>query len=318
MGIGFNPTSTTKFNSNEDSEFLPGLGAPESLMSVSSDSVNTSVKWLPFPTGTTTSESVKINALVTNDGIYQLTRTELKAIPQLFDIWLMDHYKKDSLDIRHNPTYSFSVTKSDTASFGANRFSIVIRQNPAYAYHLLNFTAAKAASAAPQVQLAWVTENEQNYTNFTVERSTDGGKTFDVVGGATGSAVGNYSLLDKNPATGTNLYRLKSQDINNVITYSYVIPVSFNQANSLTKNNINVYPNPASSTINLAITDALNTPANYSIQITNSSGVVIRQATSAQPSWQGNVAGLLPGTYIIKVLNSTTNAPVGDAKFIKN
>ena len=127
-------------------------------MTSSSDSVNTSVKWLPFPVGAVKSETIKLNFSVVNDGIYQLTRPDFKAIPQLFDVWLMDAYKKDSVDIRHNDTYSFNVTKSDTNSFGANRFSIIVRQNTAYAYRLLNFTAAKSDGMGNDIDVFLVTQ----------------------------------------------------------------------------------------------------------------------------------------------------------------
>jgi len=83
------------------------------------------------------------------------------------EVWLMDNYKKDSLDLRHNTTYTFDMS-DDPNSYGPNRFQLVIRQNPALGVHLLNFAANKASGGA---QVVWKTENEQNYTNFTVERS---------------------------------------------------------------------------------------------------------------------------------------------------
>jgi hypothetical protein len=55
----------------------------------------------------------------------------------------------------------------------------------------------------------------------------------------------------------------------------------------------------------------------YTIRITNTSGFLIRQVTSAQSTWQTNVADLMPGTYIVKVRNSTDNTIIGDTKFVK-
>ena len=89
----------------------------------------------------------------------------------------MDKYKGDSLDMRQNITYRFNIYKTDSTSFGSKRFTLVIRQNPAYAYRLLDFTAAKLREVR-KVQITWNTVNEGNYTNFTVERSVDNGKTF--------------------------------------------------------------------------------------------------------------------------------------------
>jgi trimeric autotransporter adhesin len=312
--ISFNSIAVTTYNPGMDAPYKNGFGKV-SLSSISSDHIALAINTQPLPK---TSETIHLNIGAKSDGIYSLNMKNMVGIPQLYDVWLMDNYKKDSLDMRHNSTYSFKITVSDTNSYGANRFSLVLRQNPGYAYRLLNFTAAKVTSTTPQVQLTWITENEQNYTGFTVERSTDNGKTFTVVGGLTGDAAGNYGLTDKTPVTGINLYRLKSVDINGNITYSYIVPISYSDlSNNLTKSNINVYPNPASSIINLAITADLNTQSNYNIQITNSTGLVVKQATSAQPNWQSTINDLLPGTYVIKVLNSKNGTLVGDSKFVK-
>jgi hypothetical protein len=265
------------------------------------------------------SETIGLSVNTTASGIYQLNMKQLIGIPQLFDIWLMDAYKKDSLDMRHNTTYSFKINKDDTASFGTKRFSLVIRQNPAYAYRLLGFTAANVPNTTPLVQLAWKTENEQNYTNFTVERSTDNGKTFNVLGGMQGSGAGTYSLLDKTPVTGQNLYRLKQEDINSAITYSQVVPVMYaGISNNLVSDNINVYPNPATNIINLSVVpQKQNATGNYNIKIITNLGLMIQQATSTQPQWHSNVSSLPSGTYTIQVVNNKDGSLVGQTKFVK-
>ena len=133
---------------------------------------------------------------------------------------------------------------------GASVFNWLSGQNPALGLHLLNFTATKASNGA---QVVWKTENEQDYTNFTVERSTDNGVTFDVLGGFTSDNIGTYSFLDKNPEA-ANQYRLKLQDLNNNITYSNIVTLMYaNSNNNLVNNSINIYPNPAKSTLNLNI-----------------------------------------------------------------
>jgi hypothetical protein len=265
--------------------------------------------------------ALNVNAYV--DGIYQLKLTTIKGIPDLFDIWLMDNYKKDSLDIKHNSTYSFNVLMSDPASHGPKRFSLVIRQNPALGIHLLNFTAAKTSDGA---QIIWKTENEQNYTNFTVERSTDGGVTFNVLGGFASSALGTYSFLDKAPPVAADRYRLKLEDLNGTISYSNVVTLMYaNSGSHLANNNISVYPNPVAGTINLSILQNNITASNissaanplYNIMITNSSGSVIKTATSAQTQWQDNLSNLLPGTYMIQVVNANNKTVVGKTKFVK-
>ena len=125
-------------------------------------------------------QAVKLNVNMAADGLYTLNMTQIQGIPKIFQVWLMDAYNKDSLDMRHNQTYKFDVRIADTNTYGSNRFKLVIRQDPALGVHLLKFAAAKAPIGA---QVVWNTENEENYTNFTVERSSDGGVTFTDLGG---------------------------------------------------------------------------------------------------------------------------------------
>ena len=311
------------FNNNVSSAYTPEIDAPYkqgygdvSLASLSSDNIPLAISQRPL---TKTSESIGLSVNVINDGNYQLNMKQIVAIPKLYDIWLMDAYKKDSIDMRQNPIYSFNVLKGDTNSFGSKRFTLVLRQNPAYVYRLISFVASKANAtpASRKVQLIWTTENEQNYTHFTVERSIDGGKTFDIVGGVSASDRGTYSIMDKDPRN-QNLYRLKQEDINNNITYSKIIPVAYSDLsnNLVNNNNINVYPNPSSTVINLALGPDIKAPS-YLIHITNSTGLVVKEVTSTQPTWQGSVRELLAGTYIIKVINNKDQTLIGQTKFVK-
>lgn len=309
--ISFNKNAKTTFDPNEDACYRLGT-CKVNLNSISDDNVALAVNQIPLPPK---SHRVALNIGAAMDSTYTLNMKQLVGVPRLYDIWLMDAYKKDSLDMRKNATYSFNVLKSDTNTYGSKRFSLIIRQNPAYAYRLLNFTATK--TAGKQVQLVWSTENEENYTYFTVERSTDGGKTFEILGGPSATGAGTYSLLDKNPSD-QNLYRLKQVDVNDSITYSKIIPIGYsNLSNSLAKSNIGLYPNPASTIINITVPSTTSVVDTYQVTITNSSGMIIKNFVSAQATWQTNVSDLMPGTYLVKVINKTDNSYVGNTKFVK-
>jgi trimeric autotransporter adhesin len=311
--LRFDNNAGTAYNKAVDAPYLTGFGKV-SLSSFSSDKVSLAINMQPLPKTNTT---IRLKVGITTDGVYSLNMKELIGVPQLFDIWLIDAYKKDSLDMRHNTTYSFNVLKSDTNSFGSNRFSLVLRQNPAYAYRLLSFTAAKAANVT-QVQVTWKTENEQNYTNFIVERSSDNGKTFNVIGDMASNGTGTYGFLDKTPFAGQNLYRLEQEDINNTITYSNVVTVLYsNTGSNIATANISVYPNPAIASINLAITSKSQEPTFYNVMISNSSGIIVKQATLSQPTWQAGISNLLPGTYLVQVVNNKDKSLVGQLKFVK-
>jgi len=312
--VRFKDNAVTTYDPNVEGQYKAGYGMVN-LYSMSTDGVPLAISVLPLPK---TRENISLTAQAAASGTYQFRLKNIVAIPPIYRILLTDAYTKDSVDMRENLVYSFSIDKTDSNSYGANRFKLVISQNPGYAYSLLSFSAVPAESER-QVQLTWKTVNEENYTYFTVERSTDNGNTFEVAGGMQSNGRGIYTLPDRNPAAGLNLYRLKQIDINNNISYSKVIPVEYSGlSGSLANYNINVYPNPAKNVINLAIANLTGTPSNnYNIRITNSSGLVVKNITSGQPSWQGSVSDLLTGTYIIQVVNTKDQTLVGKAKFVK-
>jgi hypothetical protein len=257
---------------------------------------------------------IRLYVNASTGGAYTLKIEGIRNIDTLHDIWLVDHYKNDSLNIRRLGSYAFNIVKSDTASYGINRFVLAIRLNPAYAYQLLDFTAHRIAHS-PHVELDWKTKYEQNYINFTAERSTDGGTTFTVVGGLAATGAGNYSLTDKSPLNGQNLYRLKQQDMAGTITYSQVVTVEYDDPFAGKK--IHIFPNPASHTINLAIAGQSDDDATYCIRFVNSSGIVVKQITSRESKWESNISYLQPGTYLVRVINNKTQDLVGENKFVK-
>jgi len=306
--IRFNDTASNKFVQTEDAPYLQGLGAV-SLSSFSSDSVAMAVNQMKLPKQTSLSIPLKITAKTS--GVYKMQMVSASQIPQVYDLWLMDAYKHDSVDMKHNNTYLFDINQTDSTTFGSGRFKLVIRENPAYAYRLLNFTADKQPSSA---QIVWQTENEQNYTNFTVERSNDNGATYNVIGSVASSDLGKYSLIDHNPLTGTNLYRLKQEDMNSAVTYSNVVPVVFGTPG---KDIMNIYPNPASNVINLSVLQTSTSNSTYHIMITNSVGLNVLSSISSQRDWQGNINSLPPGSYILTVVDNKDKSLVGRAKFVK-
>jgi len=315
--LGFNPQASTKYVAGEDAMHLNGNSPPETLTSLSSDSVSLAGNFMPYP-GLNTPQVIRLSATATASGTYKFLRSELVNIPALYEIWLMDNMQKDSLDLRANTTYAFDIDNTNPASYGANRFQVVVRQNPALGVHLLAFNAAKITTAT-QVQVSWTVENEANYTTFYVQRSTDNGQTFQSIGSLQSDGLGTYSFIDPSPVTtGQDQYRLQMSDVNNTITYSSVITIQYSDlSNNNIGSNISLYPNPAHDLINLSVTGNNISTGPYTITITNSIGAVVNTSTSSQPAWQNNVSGLLPGTYFLQVVDNNTKTIVGRSKFIK-
>jgi hypothetical protein len=308
--IFFKNSAKPEFAVNEDAEYLKG-NSIVNIATRSADRVALAINQTTFPKK---SQVIPLIVNITANGLYHLNLTQAINIPRLYEVWLKDAYKKDSLDIKHNPTYNFNASLSDTASFGANRFSLIIRQDPAFAYRLLGFSPVKDNGT---VALVWSTENEADNTYFTVERSIDGGKTYDILGSVPAKGLGTYSLTDKSPAKGLNLYRLKQEDANGVVSYSKVVSVRFDEPAAVSAGVISVYPNPAGSALNIVLSNAVKPATAYRIVITGSTGRVVKTINAPQPEWHGDISALLPGSYFINVYYNTDNAFIGRASFVK-
>lgn len=318
--IGFKAGASTKYVVNQDAIYFQGFGVI-SFAGISSDNVKLAIYRVPLPVK---SEAIRLYAGAKASGAYKLNMTEMEGIPALYEIWLMDAYEKDSLDMRQNPTYSFNIVKADSNTYGSYRFSLIIRQNPALAFHLLDFTAVKAADGA---QISWKTENEQGYTNFTVERSNDGGQTYNGIDSLLSSGLGAYGYLDKSPSNATDQYRLKIRDLNGSVSYSNVVELTYATA-GIAHNSIDIYPNPAKGIVNFEMVSGDVSGSNlagtqnketgyYSIKIINLSGIVIKTGTTNTKTWQTDVSNLLPGTYIVQMIKVNDSSEVGKSAFIK-
>ena len=144
IAIGFNSGASVTYNPNEDSKYLPGIDAPEGLCCYSSDGVPLSINMLPLPNQTP--DVIRLNIQAENSGSITLKRTELDSLPKIYNLWLVDNYKKDSIDLRVDSNYVFTINKSDTATFGAWRFKVVVTKTQAPApLKLVDFNAAKAS-----------------------------------------------------------------------------------------------------------------------------------------------------------------------------
>ena len=228
------------------------------------------------------------------------------------------------MNLRKDTTYVFEIT-TDTLSTGGKRFQLIINQDTSLAVKLISFSGVKATNGS---QLQWTAKNEENYTHFTVERSTDNGVSYQIIGGFPSTGDRNYSLLDRNPAVTKNMYRLKLEDLNGAISYSNIVTLIYGNNAEVAKSPITLYPNPASSMINLNINlqtnlvlgnNQINSSANsaYSINIINAKGQIVKSTNITQLDWQTSVSNLLPGTYILQVVDSNKNAFIGRTTFVK-
>lgn len=316
--VRLNNNASPTYVQTEDAVDLGGLGAAVALSAMSSDSsaVALAIDRLPFPTQTT-QQIISLYTNVINSGSYQLKLTQLTNLPGVYQVILRDKFLQDSVIVHSGSSYPFTIDLTNPATFGYGRFQLVISQSPLDSLRLITFNGQKTSNGS---LLKWKVKNEYNTTTFFIERSTDDGQTFQPIGSVYSDASGNYDLLDKNPVNGENQYRLKILDFNGNITYSKIVSITYTSWQNLISN-INVYPNPTASVLNLSVNQNFSLSSlkisSYQIKIVNSFGVVVKQATSQQSTWNANISDLQPGTYIVQVTNADNNGVVGSASFIK-
>lgn len=162
---------------------------------------------------------------------------------------------------------------------------------------LVSFTAQ--LSAAQQVDLAWITANEQNNKYFLVERSVDL-KQIDLLNqvyaleGSDGQSR-SYRLTDEIPYVGTSYYRLRQVDLDGTITAYPWVSVA------LRPDGYGVFPNPI---VNQQFTLRLDEPQTAVVRLYDLAG----HELSLQKVSHGTTNLLLKiskslstGLYILKV-----------------
>jgi len=314
--VRLNNNASTAYSDKEDATDMGGIAPEVSLSALSSDSVKLCISRLPFPGKTAQIVPLFVGAHAT--GQYQLKLTQLANLRPIYEVWLKDRLTNDSVNMHPGTVYSFDIDLTKPATFGCNRFQLVIDQNPDLALRLMHFDAAKSTDGS---LLNWKVKDEYNTTMFYVERSTDKGETFQPIGSAQATGAGSYNLVDKYPVTGENQYRLKLYDINSNTTYSKVATLFYTVGRRNVVSNISIYPNPTSSVINLTIEQNTFTDfgkTTYNIKIVNSFGTVVKEGKADESIWHANIGDLRPGTYMVQVTNSGNKNLVGTVSFVKD
>ena len=154
---------------------------------------------------------------------------------------------------------------------------------------LVDFTANTQNNNA--VLLKWATESEENTSHFELERSTPGGSFSKITNVVTNNSLtrNNYNFVDRQPVSGTNLYRIKSFDIDGHFKYSNILKVSLGG-----KLQFEVFPNPAKDAITIN-----GIKANEVVKLVNSEGKELVQKVSTGQSITMDVSKYPTGVYIV-------------------
>ncbi|NND34534.1 MAG: T9SS type A sorting domain-containing protein [Saprospiraceae bacterium] len=153
-----------------------------------------------------------------------------------------------------------------------------------------------------EVALKWHTAEEIQNDRFEIERSVDlqSWQTIERVAAKGFSA--KYEVMDKNPASGQNYYRLLSIDLDGTQTYSAIEAVTMIRSSTLIS-----YPNPVRESLRISgIVNSIN-----SVFLIDLQGKVQRVWKNVSPHQSLEITGITPGIYALKLIDQ------GSSKIIK-
>jgi|GEM_PF-2879309 len=172
------------------------------------------------------------------------------------------------------------------------------------AVNLTNFNAVKQGN---HVLLSWMSPYNPDLDYFEVERSTDNGVTWHMIGmvmGTDNSGVQQDCLFkDTKPSSGTNLYRIVSQSKSGNNAFSTVKQVEMQGLGELT---ILLYPNPVRTENKLNVQLTGLDAGTYTITLISATGQKFRR-TAYDINYSGSGLVVLPtngmpsGSYVVMV-----------------
>ncbi len=168
----------------------------------------------------------------------------------------------------------------------------------------INGVDMTAGRQGADVLVSWTTQSEQNSSYFTVERSYDGiaFTTIDQVQAAgLSNNIRNYQFTDLNAAKSMIFYRLKLVDADAGYKLSPVRVVA--KSDGVVKQFL-LYPNPATSHINIVLNEAAK--EDMLLQIVNHMGQIVKNAriVFGTQVLKLEVSELPKGIYILKLTGS--------------
>jgi hypothetical protein len=177
----------------------------------------------------------------------------------------------------------------------------------------ISLTSFTGKAIDKSILLNWETASETNNDYYEILKSGNG-KTFTAIGTVKGSGTTkdakNYSLVDNNPAAGTNYYQLVQYDFDGKSSKSDVIPVNSSIANS----SLTVYA--AASSVNVSINSANATDG--TLQIFDITGKKLNETKLSLSKGFNTLSIPLSLNSGIHVINFITSAEVINSKFIKD
>jgi hypothetical protein len=194
---------------------------------------------------------------------------------------------------------NFTLTASFSSGFSGFGFG-----DPALIILPVELLSFKGVREGRKVRLLWETATENNSDYFSLEHSPNGldfTEIANVKAAEKSRESRQYRHLDQNPFKGYNYYRLVQADKDGTKTNSQVISVDMSEEVGPP---MSIYPNPASSVLNINFDTPYNSEMSIDIIDAVGKSVVKQQGLPVEfgnNNFQLNINDLAQGIYIIKI-----------------
>jgi hypothetical protein len=208
-------------------------------------------------------------------------------------------YATSGLNMNCGAGYAHSC--SNPALYGPAMLSSGVGSGSTLPVVLDGFTAV--ANSNHTVTLDWSTQEEINFSHFTIQRSADG-ENWNAIG--TIQAKGNsaveidYSFTDEQPLSGTNYYRLALVNLDNSNSYTEVKVL---RTSAIAQ--ISFFPNPARDYVNISL--GAVSGSQVTVLLTSAAGQLLQEkkvVTGTGSVVTFPVQDLASGVYILSVIDA--------------
>jgi hypothetical protein len=212
------------------------------------------------------------------------------------------NYTDNSLADYNQRYYYLDITETDgtriiTSPIWYSRDDAIVLASP-------TITSFFTVNEKDRVVLKWTTENEGYHESFSVERSTDFGRTYKTIGSLPGKGMNNhvntYALYDIQPFSGIAYYRLVQHKATGELDFSDVKVVDRGIKN---ETYFTVYPNPVHGilSIKLSATAAERTAIDLYDMAGRKLLTQLLFIKNGEQQISFNMGAVPSGTYVIKI-----------------
>ncbi len=299
--IAFSKDFSNKYGF-EDSKYFSVEKPKTILSSYTEDEVGTSFNLL-----SDVNETREINLWVEGSvsGPMSLEFVKIENLDEI-DVYVKDKYKlTQTLLDKSNPVFNFDIDRSNAATFGTKRLSLVFVPNETLSVINKSFTVKKDLN---KVVLNFSVTDNANVVKYVVERSHNSNQFVEI--GTFTPNQKDYIYYDLNPLHGNNYYRIRSIYPNKT-DYSEIRDVNF----AVETNWISLYPNPADNYVNIKANAQLEGKIEYKVLGLNGK-YMTSGSFNANSEETVKVEDLASGIYFIE-LRKANGELIERLKFVK-